>query len=138
VILTIVLSPAVIALFLVLYNKLFAVTFDENFSNAVGTNANAYNLIIAVIIAMIIVLAMNLVGSLLISALVVFPAMASMRLFRTFRSVTICSAVFSVICAVLGMLISMLFETPVGSTIVVADLVGFLIFDLIGRIKGTE
>ncbi len=138
VILTIVLSLVVIALFLVLYNKLFAVTFDENFSNAVGTNANAYNLIIAVIIAMIIVLAMNLVGSLLISALVVFPAMASMRLFRTFRSVTICSAVFSVICAVLGMLISMLFETPVGSTIVVADLVGFLIFDLIGRIKGTE
>jgi zinc transport system permease protein len=138
VVLTIVLSVFVILLFLVLYNKLFAVTFDENFSNAVGTNANAYNLLIAVIIAMIIVLAMNLVGSLLISALVVFPAMASMRLFRTFRSVTICSAVFSVICAVLGMLISMLFETPVGSTIVVVDLVGFLIFDLIGRIRGNE
>ena len=136
--LTIVLSVVVIALFLLLYNKLFAVTFDENFSNAVGTNANAYNLLIAVIIAMIIVLAMNLVGSLLISALVVFPAMASMRLFRSFRSVTICSAVFSVICAVLGMLISMLFETPVGSTIVVADLVGFLIFDLVGRIRGVE
>ncbi len=138
VILTIILSVVVIILFLLLYNKLFAVTFDENFSNAVGTNANVYNLLIAVIIAMIIVLAMNLVGSLLISALVVFPAMAAMRLFRTFRSVTICSAVFSVVCAVVGMLVSMLFETPVGSTIVVADLVGFLLLDLIGRIRGTE
>ncbi len=138
VILTIILSVVVIILFLLLYNKLFAVTFDENFSNAVGTNANVYNLLIAVIIAMIIVLAMNLVGSLLISALVVFPAMAAMRLFRTFRSVTICSAVFSVVCAVVGMLVSMLFETPVGSTIVVADLVGFLLLDIIGRIRGTE
>jgi zinc transport system permease protein len=81
---------------------------------------------------------MNLVGSLLISALVVFPAMAAMRLFRTFRSVTICSAVFSVVCALVGMLVSMLFETPVGSTIVVADLVAFLLMDLMGRIRGTE
>ena len=129
--LCVILSVIVITAFIVFYNKIFAVTFDENFAQAVGTHASIYNLVIAIIIAVIIVLAMNLVGSLLISALVIFPALSSMRLFRSFKSVTICSAVISVFCAVSGLVISILAETPVGSTIVAADLVVFLLFCLI-------
>ena len=130
------LSVIVVAIFILFYNKIFAVTFDENFSIATGTNAGAYNLLIAIVIAVIIVLAMNLVGSLLISALVIFPALSAMRVFRSFKSVTICSAVFSVICAFLGMVISILAGTPVGSTIVAVDVVAFLIFCIAGKIRG--
>ena len=136
VVLSIVLSVLVVAAFLLFYHKIFAVTFDETFAQATGTNARLYNLIIAVIIAVIIVLAMNLVGSLLISALVIFPALSAMRVHKTFLSVTICSAVLSVVCALAGMLISILGGTPVGSTIVAVDALAFGIFTLIGRIKG--
>ncbi len=129
-----ILSIAVVIVFILFYNKIFAVTFDENFARATGIKAGAYNLIIAVIIAVIIVLAMNLVGSLLISALVIFPALSAMRVFKTFRSVTICSAVFSVIRALLGILISVITGTPVGSTIVAADIVAFALFTLAGKI----
>ncbi|MCD8005010.1 MAG: metal ABC transporter permease [Oscillospiraceae bacterium] len=121
------LSIVVLALFLLFYNKIFAVTFDEDFSRAVGVNAEAYNLLIAVIIAVIIVLAMNLVGSLLISALVIFPALSAMRLFQNFKAVTICSAALSVVCALAGMLISILAGTPVGSTIVAVDVLIFFL-----------
>ena len=131
-----ILSIAVILIFVLFYNKIFAVTFDEDFARASGTRAEAYNLLIAVVIAVIIVLAMNLVGSLLISALIIFPAMSAMRLFRSFRGVTICSAVLSVICALLGMLISILGNTPVGSTIVAVDIGAFLIFCLAAKIRG--
>jgi len=131
-----VLSVVVVVVFVVLYNKIFAVTFDESFAQAIGTNAKLYNLLIAVIIAVIIVLAMNLVGSLLISALVIFPALSAMRLFKNFRSVTICSAILSVICAVLGILASILYDTPVGSTIVAADILAFALCSLIGRCAG--
>ena len=130
------LSIAVVIIFILFYNKIFAVTFDEDFARASGTRAEAYNLLIAVVIAVIIVLAMNLVGSLLISALIIFPAMSAMRLFRSFKGVTICSAVLSVICALLGILISILGNTPVGSTIVAVDIAAFLIFCLAARIKG--
>lgn len=133
--LCIVLSIVVLALFVVFYHKIFDVTFDENFSRAVGTKTDIYNLLIAVIIAVIIVLAMNLVGSLLISALIIFPALSAMRVFKSFLSVTICSAVFSVFGAILGMLISILAGTPVGSTIVVADAVLFALFCLAGAVK---
>ena len=126
------LSIAVIIAYIIFYNKIFAVTFDENFATAVGTHAQAYNLVIAIIIAVIIVLAMNLVGSLLISALVIFPALSAMRVFKSFRSVTVCSAIVSVICSVTGLLISILAGTPVGSTIVAADLAAFLIFTIAG------
>ncbi len=126
------LSIAVIIAFVIFYNKIFAVTFDENFATAVGTHAQAYNLVIAIIIAIIIVLAMNLVGSLLISALVIFPALSAMRVFKSFRSVTVCSAVVSVVCSVTGLLISILAGTPVGSTIVATDLAAFLIFTIVG------
>ena len=128
------LSVLVVVIFVLFYHKIFAVTFDENFARAVGTRAGAYNLLIAVVIAVIIVLAMNLVGSLLISALVIFPAISAMRVFKTFRAVTICSAAFSVVCAVSGILIAILANTPVGSTIVAVDMAGFALFALLGRL----
>lgn len=131
-----VLSIAVVVIFILFYNKIFAVTFDENFSKATGTNAGGYNLLIAIVIAIIIVLAMNLVGSLLISALVIFPALSAMRLFRNFKSVTICSAVLSVICAFSGIIISILAGTPVGSTIVAVDVVAFAVCYAAGMITG--
>ncbi len=129
-----ILSVVVILAFVIFYNKIFAVTFDETFAQAIGTHASVYNLVIAIIIAIIIVLAMNLVGSLLISALVIFPALASMRIFKSFRSVTISSAVISVVCSTLGLLISLLAGTPVGSTIVAADLAAFLICTITGKL----
>ena len=131
-----VLSVLVVVIFLLFYNKIFAVTFDEEFSAAAGIKANAYNLLIAVVIAVIIVLAMNLVGSLLISALVIFPALSAMRLFKSFRGVTICSAVLSVACAFLGIIISILAGTPVGSTIVAVDVAAFAVCFTAGRIAG--
>ncbi len=130
------LSVVVIAVFLLFYHKIFAVTFDEDFARATGTKAEQYNLLIAVIIAIIIVLAMNLVGSLLISALVIFPALSAMRLFKNFKSVILCSAILSVFCAVLGILTSILAGTPVGSTIVAVDIAAFAICSLIGWIWG--
>lgn len=134
--LCVILSVIVVSIFLIFYNKIFAITFDENFAKAIGTKTNIYNLFIAVIIAVVIVLAMNLVGSLLISALIIFPALSSMQIFKSFRSVTICSAIMSVICSVIGILISILAGTPVGSTIVVVYIVIFIIFYLIGNIFG--
>ncbi|WP_196228809.1 metal ABC transporter permease [Butyrivibrio fibrisolvens] len=132
----IVLSIAVVIIFVLFYNKIFAVTFDENFARAAGTSADTYNLLIAIVIAVIIVLAMNLVGSLLISALVIFPALSAMRIFRSFKSVTIFSAILSVICAFGGMVISILAGTPVGSTIVAVDVAAFAICSIIGFISG--
>ena len=132
--LCVILSIVVVVIFCLFYNKIFAVTFDENFARATGTNASAYNLLIAVIIAVIIVLAMNLVGSLLISALVIFPALSAMRVFKNFRAVTICAAVFSVVCTMLGIIVSILASTPVGSTIVGIDVIGFFVFWAIGAL----
>ena len=134
--LCIILSIAVVVIFVLFYNRIFAVTFDENFAKAVGTKTERYNLLIAVVIAVIIVLAMNLVGSLLISALVIFPALSAMRIFKSFKGVTICSAVLSVVCAFAGILISILAGTPVGSTIVAADVAAFAVCYLTGRIGG--
>lgn len=131
----IILSVLALSVFLLFYNKIFAVTFDENFARATGSGAKAYNLILAVSIAVIIVLAMNLVGSLLITALIIFPALSSMRLFKNFRSVTVFSALISVICAALGIIISIIAGTPVGSTIVASNLVVFILCSLIGKLK---
>ena len=130
------LSAIVVALFVLLYNKIFAVTFDENFARAVGTRAEAYNLLIAITTAVVIVLAMNLVGSLLISALVVFPALSAMQVYKNFRAVTICSAVLSVCCTALGILMSILAGTPVGATIVAVDIAAFIVFAAVKRIAG--
>lgn len=128
------LSIFVIVLYIVFYNRIFAVTFDENFMKATGLKAERYNLLIAIVIAVIIVLGMNLVGSLLISALVIFPALSAMRMIENFKGVVICSAVISVCCAFAGMVISILCSTPVGSTIVVVDIVVFAICSVIGKI----
>ncbi len=128
VIVCIIMSVIVIAAFLLFYHKIFAVTFDENFMRAAGVKANIYNLIIAIITALIIVLAMNLVGSLLISALIIFPALSAMRVFKSFKSVVVCSACVSVFCAGVGIFTSIMAGTPVGSTIVVTDILVFFIF----------
>ncbi len=120
-----VLSILIVCFFLLFYHKIFAVTFDEAFAKATGIPVERYNLILAVLIAIIIVLAMNLVGSLLISALVIFPALSAMRLFHSFKQVTLFSAFLSVTCALAGILISLLLSTPVGSTIVAINAVAF-------------
>lgn len=130
--LCIILSVIVVIAFIFFYNKVFCVTFDESFARATGTKTGVYNLIIAIIIAIIIVLAMNLVGSLLISALVIFPALSAMRVFKSFKSVTICSAILSIIGSTLGIVISIIASTPVGSTIVAVDIVIFLAFYVVG------
>ncbi len=121
------LSIVVLVTFILFYHKIFAITFDENFARATGVNVTLFNLLIAIIIAVIIVLAMNLVGALLVSALVVFPALSAMRVFKSFFSVTVAAALISVFCSLLGILIAILAGTPVGSTIVAADIVAFLI-----------
>ena len=132
-----ILSAVVIGVFVLFYNKIFAVTFDESFARATGTPVDAYNLLLAVLIAVIIVLAMNLVGSLLISALVIFPALSAMRVFSSFKSVILCSTVFSVVCAFLGIVFSILAGTPTGATVVVADMLAFAVFYIIGIKKSS-
>ena len=133
--LCIVLSGVVLFSFILFYNKIFSITFDENFARATGVNTTAFNLLIVVIVAVIIVLAMNLVGALLVSALVVFPALSAMRVFKSFFSVTIAAATISVICSLIGIVIAILAGTPVGSTIVAADIVAFGLFYSIGMLR---
>ncbi|MBQ2904504.1 MAG: metal ABC transporter permease [Clostridia bacterium] len=134
VILCIVLTVIVLLVYIFFYHRIFTVTFDENFASATGTNTKAYNTLIAVVTAIVIVLAMNLVGALLISALVIFPALSAMRLFKSFFSVIISSAVTAVICAVTGIFIAILYGTPVGSTIVAADIAAFIICFVAGKL----
>ena len=137
--LCIAMSVAVVIIFILFYNRIFSVTFDEDFARATGIRAGAYNLLMAVIIAVIIVLAMNLVGSLLISALIIFPALAAMRIFKSFRAVIVFSSVFSVLCAAVGILIAIFAGTPVGSTIVAADIAAFAVCVVIGAVmKGAK
>ena len=129
------LSCVVLLTFALFYHKIFAITFDENFARATGVNTNLFNLLIAVIVAIIIVLAMNLVGALLASALVVFPALSAMRVFKSFFSVTVAAASISVVCSLIGIVIAILAGTPVGSTIVAADIVAFGLFYSAGLIR---
>ena len=126
----------VVTVFFLFYRKIFAVTFDEDFARASGINVNLYNNMIATIIAVVIVMAMNMVGSLLISALIIFPALSAMRVFKSFFKVTVCAAIVSLICAVAGILISILVETPVGATIVSTDMAVYFLFAGAGAIKG--
>lgn len=129
-----VMSVVVVGGFVLLYNRVFAVTFDEAFAQACGLPVDRYNLVIAIMIALVVVVGMNLVGALLLSALVVFPALSAMRVCNTFRSVTVCSAVIGVACALLGMVVSILVSTPVGSTIVLLDALCFGMFCVVGRL----
>ena len=128
-------SVLVLAIFILFYNKIFAITFDENFASATGTPTGIYDLVIAVVTAVVIVLAMNLVGSLLTSALIVFPTLSAMRVFKSYKRVVICSAALSVFCAVFGILFSILASTPVGATIVATDILAFMIFSGIGTLR---
>lgn len=129
---TIILTLIVITFFVLFYNKIFAVTFDENFAKASGTKIEIFNIFLATIIAIVIVVAMNLVGSLLVSALIIFPSLSAMRVFKSFKGVTICSACISIVCAFLGLILSILFGTPVGSTIIVVNITNFAIFYILG------
>lgn len=136
VVVCVLLTLLVAAVFALFYNKIFAVTFDESFTAAVGTKCSVYNTILAVTTAVVVVLAVNLVGALLISALIVFPALCSMRLFKSFRGVMLGAAVLSVVCAVGGILVAILYSTPVGSTIVAFELAVFIICIIIDVLKG--
>lgn len=134
--LSIALSIIVIFIFIFFYNKIFALTFDENFATATGTKTEVYNLLIAILTAVIIVLAMNLVGSLLISALIIFPSLSAMRVCKDFLQVTIVSAILSVVCSFFGIIVSIVIGSPVGSTIVLINMIVFVLFYLIGLVKG--
>lgn len=129
------LAIIVIVCYVVFYNRLFSVTFDESFAAATGTNVTVYNFALAIITAVVIVLAMNIVGALLVSALIIFPALSSMRIFKSFRNVVISSAVIAVVCSLAGIFASMIFDTPAGATIVAADAIVFGIFSIAGKIK---
>ena len=128
-------SALVLVIFTLFYNKIFAVTFDESFAAATGTPTGVYDMIIAVVTAVVIVLAMNLVGSLLTSALIVFPTLSAMRVFKSYKRVVVCSAALSVLCAVFGILFSILASTPVGAAIVATDILAFMIFSAIGTFR---
>ena len=125
----------VLTLFVLCYPRIFAVTFDETFSRATGVHTQAYNMLLAVLTAVTIVLGMRMMGALLISSLIIFPALTAMRVFGTFRSVTICAAVVSVVNFLLGMVLSYVLETPSGASVVVVDLVVFLLFCGVQRIQ---
>ena len=132
-ILSVILSLAVLALFLLFYPRLFAVTFDETFARATGTRADVYNTLLAVLTAVTVVLGMRMMGALLISSLIIFPALSAMKLCRSFRNVVICAAVISTVCFLFGMAASYVFETPSGASIVVADLIAFAFCSLAGK-----
>ena len=137
VVVCVIMSLLVVGFYIFFYNRIFAVTFDENFMKATGSKAEVYNLFIAVITAIIIVLAMKLVGSLLISALLIFPALSAMRVMVSFKGVVIYSAILSVLGALVGIVLSILFSTPVGATVVVMDILIFLINNFIAVFKRT-
>ena len=128
-------SVLVLAIFILFYNKILAITFDESFASATGTPTGIYDLVIAVVTAVVIVLAMNLVGSLLTSALIVFPTLSAMRVFKSYKRVVVCSAALSVCCAAFGILFSILASTPVGATIVATDILAFMLFSGIGTLR---
>ncbi len=134
VVISVVLAVAVIAMFIFFYTKIFAITFDEGFAKATGTNANLYNMLIALLTAVTIVIGMRLMGSMLISSLIIFPALCSMRVFKSFFSVTICSAVISVTTFIAGMMISYAADTPCGASIVCVNIVVFALFFVCGAI----
>jgi zinc transport system permease protein len=134
VILSVGVSAVVLVLYVLFYNKIFAVTFDESFAKATGTNAGRYNMLIAMLTALVIVVGMRMMGAMLISSLIIFPALTAMRVLRTFKSVVICAAVVSVLCFIIGIVISFVWSVPVGACIVVTNLAVFCVFALLGRL----
>ncbi|MGI5976404.1 MAG: metal ABC transporter permease [Candidatus Limivicinus sp.] len=134
-VLSIILSVVVLAVYIAFYPRIFAVTFDEPFSRATGINTNNYNTLLAVLTAVTVVLGMRMMGALLISSLIIFPALSAMRLCKSFKSVVICSALISVCCFVTGVIASYFLETPTGASIVITDLIIFGISSLFGKNK---
>ena len=132
---SILLSVAVLILYLFFYNKIFAITFDETFARATGVRANLYNTLIAVLTAVTIVLGMRMMGALLISSLIIFPALTSMRVFKTFKGVILNSAILSVVCLILGVTISYVYATPAGASVVVVNMAMLAIYSVIGALK---
>lgn len=133
--LSLVLSVFVLILFIVFYHKIFAITFDETFASATGVKAGVYNTLIAVLTAVTIVLGMRMMGALLISSLIIFPALTSMRVCRTFKSVIINAAVISVVCLIAGVTISYVAATPAGASVVLANLVMMVLYTIVGAVK---
>ena len=134
-VLSVILSIAVLALFVLFYPRIFAVTFDETFSRATGTKTEAYNMLLAVLTAVTVVLGMRMMGALLISSLIIFPALSAMRVCKSFRAVVITAALISVLCFVVGVTVSYFLETPTGASIVVTDLLAFGLCSLLGTKK---
>lgn len=134
--LSIILAIMVLILFVLFYNKIFAVTFDETFAKATGTNAGLYNMIIAFLTAITIVLGMRMMGAMLISSLIIFPALTSMRICKRFKTVTICSAIVSITCFFIGVVASYVYETPTGASVVIINIIALLLFWLINLLKG--
>ncbi|MDD3409739.1 MAG: metal ABC transporter permease, partial [Eubacteriales bacterium] len=135
--LSVALAAIVLALFVVFYRRLFAVTFDENFARATGVRVNLYNMLLAFLTAITIVLGMRMMGAMLISSLVIFPALTAMRVCRSFRGVTLCAAAVAIVCFFVGLVCSYLYATPAGASVVVANIVAFLLFSLAARVRGT-
>jgi len=135
VILSSVLSGAILLLYVIFYSKIFSVTFDEDFSKASGTNAGFYNLIIAALTALTVVIGMKLVGTLLISALIIFPPLSAMKIFKSFKGVTVCSAVLSIMCFVIGIELSYFLSTPAGASVVCVNILAFAAFSAVGHLK---
>lgn len=133
--LSVVLAVIVLLLFVVFYRQIFAVTFDETFARATGSHAQAYNMLLALLTAVTIVLGMRVMGAMLISSLVIFPALTAMRVCRSFRSVTICAAIVSVFCFFVGLFLSYLLSTPAGASVVVVNILAFLLFAILGRLR---
>ena len=136
VVLSVVLSVSVLLLFLVCYHKLFAITFDESFSRATGVRVDWYNTLLAILTALTIVLGMRMMGAMLISSLVIFPALSAMRIFKSFRAVVLCSGILSVVCFCIGLTGSYLLSTPVGATVVIVNLIAFLLAYVVQRLRG--
>lgn len=135
---SVILSAVVLVLYLVFYHKIFAVTFDENFAEATGTRSKLYNMLIALLTALTIVLGMRLMGALLISSLIIFPSLTSMRLCKSFRSVIICSAVVAEICFFLGVTASYQYAAPTGASIVAVNIIAFILFSGIRLMRGAR
>lgn len=133
-VLSVCLSVVVLVLFIFFYGKIFAVTFDEGFSKATGVKSGAYNMVIALLTALTIVIGMRIMGTLLISSLIIFPALTSMRLCKTYKKVIICSAVVSIVCFIAGIIGSYFLETPTGATIVITNMIMFFIFTVISKV----
>ena len=134
--LSVVLAAAVLMLFVLFYRRIFAVTFDETFARATGGQAEACNMLLALLTAVTIVLGMRVMGTMLISSLIIFPALTAMRVCRSFKSVTLCAAAVSVVCFFVGLCASYLLSTAAGATVVVANILAFLIFAAVGRLRG--